>query len=132
MSVLISYVPTAEGWAALNAGIQEARFRQASVVVVNVALNGNYTDVTFADEKHLDAVAKHLTDAGIEHRIEQVLDSNDIADSILTVAADTDAELIVVALRRRSAVGKALLGSNAQRVILSAQCPVLSLRPDIA
>ena len=55
-----------------------------------------------------------------------------VADEILTIAEETGATLIVVGLRRRSAVAKALLGSNAQRLILEAGCPVLAVRSPAA
>ena len=39
------------------------------------------------------------------------------------------AELCVIGIRRRTAVGKMLLGSNANRIIMDAPCPVLTVRP---
>ena len=52
------------------------------------------------------------------------------SDAVLGVAEEVGAELLVVGIRRRSPVGKALLGSNAQRIILNATCPVLTVRVD--
>ena len=42
---------------------------------------------------------------------------------------DFDPDLVVVGVRRRTPVGKMLLGSVAQRVILDARCPVVSVKP---
>ncbi|MEO8889263.1 MAG: universal stress protein [Jatrophihabitantaceae bacterium] len=127
--MLLSYVPTPEGWAALEQATREAAWRRTDVVVVNVAPGSNAADVTFADQKELDAVGARLAEHDIPHTIDHVLDASDVADAVLSAADRHGVELIVVGLRRRSAVGKALLGSNAQRIILGAQCPVLSVRP---
>jgi nucleotide-binding universal stress UspA family protein len=35
-----------------------------------------------------------------------------------------------VGIHRRSPVGKALLGSNAQRILVNASCPVLAVRAE--
>ena len=53
----------------------------------------------------------------------------DIADQVIAAAEDADAEMVVIGVRHRSAVGKLLMGSVAQRVILEATCPVLSVKP---
>jgi nucleotide-binding universal stress UspA family protein len=36
--------------------------------------------------------------------------------------------LPVIGIRRRSAVGKMVLGSNAQRILMDSSCPVLTVR----
>jgi len=130
MTVLVSYVPSSEGFAALNAAIDVARLTAQPVVVLNVAVGSNFADPTFADEKDLDAVGQALARAGLPADIRQVTDARDVAECVLLTADAISATLIVVGLRRRSAVGKLLLGSNAQQIILSANCPVLSVRPD--
>jgi len=52
----------------------------------------------------------------------------DAADEVLQAAEDARADLVVIGLRHRSPVGKLLLGSTAQRVLLDARCPVLAVK----
>lgn len=59
-----------------------------------------------------------------------VVDLPDSADRVLQVAQETDAALVVVGTRHRSAVGKFLLGSTAQRLVLEAACPVLVVKAE--
>ena len=42
--------------------------------------------------------------------------------------ADTDVDLLVIGVRRRSPVGKAFLGDVAQRLLLEADVPVLAVK----
>ena len=49
-------------------------------------------------------------------------------NELLQIAEAREVELIVVGLAKRSRVGKALLGGDAQAVLLTASCPVLSVR----
>ena len=39
---------------------------------------------------------------------------------------ESEADLIVIGYRKRSSVGKALLGSQAQEIMMGAPCPVLA------
>ena len=50
------------------------------------------------------------------------------SEHVLKVAQEVDATLIVIGLRHRSRVGKFLLGSSAQRILLEADCPVLTVK----
>lgn len=129
MTILVSYVPSAEGFAAMHAAVRAAKLANTSLTVLNVAVGSNFADPTFADERDLDAVRQRLVEEGVEADIRQVTEARDVSEEVLRIADEVGAELIVVGLRRRSAVGKLLLGSNAQHIILSANCPVLSVRP---
>jgi nucleotide-binding universal stress UspA family protein len=69
-----------------------------------------------------------LSEAGVEHELTQLVESKDAADQILRLADELNAELIVIGLRRRSPVGKLILGSQAQTILLEAECPVLAVK----
>jgi nucleotide-binding universal stress UspA family protein len=72
-----------------------------------------------------------LDTEGVPHRIRHLdVGTGTASDAVLGVAQEVDAELLVVGIHRRSPVGKALLGSNAQRILLNAMCPVLAVRAE--
>ena len=54
----------------------------------------------------------------------------DVAEEIVRVADEVDAELLVIGLRRRTPVGKMIMGSVAQQVLIDAPCPVLAVKAD--
>ncbi|WP_424002376.1 universal stress protein [Haloarcula salina] len=73
------------------------------------------------------ASVRHARDILEEVGIEVVLEesSGEPADAILRLADDQDAEMIVVAGRKRTPTGKVLFGSVTQSVILGTDRPVL-------
>ncbi|MEV0225534.1 universal stress protein [Streptomyces sp. NPDC050704] len=128
MTVLVGYVPSPEGEAALRAGIDEARLRGEKMLVVNTSRGDAYVDPRFAHEPDLAHVREDLAALGIEFDIRQVLGAGDAAAEIIDLAEQADASLVVIGLRRRSAVGKLIMGSAAQQILLGAGCPVLAVK----
>jgi nucleotide-binding universal stress UspA family protein len=130
--IVVGYVPKPEGDAALRLAAQEARLRGSSLVIVNSHRGGREFDdaeaVTSASQ--LDAIRDQLAGTGIEHEVRQLVRGADPAEDLVVVAGEVAAELIVIGLRRRSPVGKLILGSNAQRILLDAPCPVLAVKAD--
>ena len=129
-SIVVGYVPKAEGRAALHRAADEARLRSSRLVVVNSHRGGRDIDQEDAiqGQSQLEHLRDELTEAGVEHEVRQLVRGLDPAEDLISVAEELDAELIVIGLRRRSPVGKLLLGSNAQRVLLDAGCPVLAVK----
>jgi nucleotide-binding universal stress UspA family protein len=129
-TIVVGYVATAEGTAALDRAISEAGLRQAELVVVISHKGGVGTDDEhMADtDEEIGRLEQQLVASGVRHTIRSLVRGNDPAEDILEVVEETGAELIVIGLRRRSPVGKLILGSNAQRVLLDASCPVLAVK----
>ncbi len=127
MTVVVGYLATPEGEAALETGVAEARRRDARVVVVisRRSRQEQHADV----DAELDALRDRLDDAEVAYDVRQLGRGNDVASDLVETAEETGAELIVIGLRRRSPVGKLILGSNAQRILLDAPCPVLAVKP---
>ena len=131
MTVVVGYVPDPTGYLAVTEAIREARWRETDVVVVNAVDTEGYTRPTAADELDLDAVTARLETEGVPHSISHLdIGAGTASDAVLRIADDVDADLLVIGMHRRSPVGKALLGSNAQRILLIAGWPVLAVRAD--
>jgi nucleotide-binding universal stress UspA family protein len=127
-TVVVGYIPTPEGIAAFERAKDEAVFLGARLVVVNSGQSGDYTSPSFASPQDLDAIDRELTEAGVAHDVVQPVAGLAPADEILRVAADEGADLIVIGIRHRTPVGKLLLGSTSQQVLLDAPCPVLAVK----
>jgi nucleotide-binding universal stress UspA family protein len=127
---VVGYVPKPEGHAALRLAAEEAKLRDASLVVVNSSRGGREFDG--ADEvrieHELDDVRSQLAAAEVQHEVRQLVRGMDAAEDLIKVAEEVQADIIIIGLRRRSPVGKLILGSNAQRILLDAPCPVLAVK----
>lgn len=128
MTVLLAYVRTPEGDAALAVAVQEAQLRSTDAVVVNITRPQADIDSPFSAEQTLDAVAERFSSVGLNAEIWQVPPTADVAQAILDAVDKSGAELLVIGLRRRSAVGKFVMGSTSQRILLGADCPVVAVK----
>ncbi len=117
--IVVGYSAKPEGKAALARALDEAQLRSAKLVVVHTS-----------PDAEVDELNEALGAAGIPFEVRQAPDALDPAEELISVADSTRAEFIVIGLRRRSPVGKLLLGSNAQRVLLDASCPVLAVKAE--
>ena len=71
---------------------------------------------------------RRLRAAGVDYEVHGAVGAH--GEGVSLLAADLSADLVVVGGRRRSPTGKALFGSIAQEVMLSAPCPVTFVRAD--
>lgn len=136
MAVVVGYEPTPEGRAALRRAGEECKLRKARLIVVSSPRSGSGgKDVDAAEaaasEKELQTVRAELDSLGIVHEVRQLARDLEPLEDLIAVAEEVSAEFIVIGLRRRSPVGKLILGSNAQRVLLDAPCPVLAVKAEV-
>ena len=126
--IVVGWTPDEFGEVALHRGVEEARLRAGRVVVVNATRGDALVDDRFADDEQLGRLTAELAASGIEDDVRRSMGA-DVGDQVLAVAQDVSADLVVIGLRRRSPVGKLLMGSVAQRILLGADCAVLAVKP---
>jgi nucleotide-binding universal stress UspA family protein len=129
MTVLVGYLPTPEGDAAFSAAIDEAARRNEPLVVLNSPREGALVSADVAAPDRVTELTAKADAAGVAIDIQHAPHSGEFSDLMLGTADRVDASVIVIGLRRRSPVGKFILGSNAQQILLYADRPVLAVKP---
>jgi len=112
----------------------------ATVTLVHAFTQSEYTNAlsnvsSEADITPNDLANRHVTvreigaeleDADVEYAVSGPI--GDAGGQVVDVAEDEDADLVIVGGRKRSPSGKAVFGSTAQAIMLSAPCPVTLVR----
>lgn len=120
MTIVVGHLATPEGQEALRTAVTEARERAVPLVVVT------------SGKRPLDECRSETEElvgrlgAGVDLRVEE--GTGDLAEDLIRAATSVGAGLIVIGLRRRSPVGKLILGAGAQRILVEAPCPVLAVK----
>ena len=126
MTVVLGYVRTDEGQAALATALDLLQEGER-LVVVNKS-EPDELQGEFSEEQEADAFHDRLAEQGVEAEVLTLTAADEPADVIVAQAVASDARLVVIGMRRRSPVGKMLLGSTAQAVLFNAPCPVVTAR----
>jgi nucleotide-binding universal stress UspA family protein len=128
MTIVVGYVPTPEGEAALAAAIAESRLRDQPLHIVNSARGDSLIDSRFVQESGIEALRSRLDASGVVYEIDQKVRGHEASEEVVEAADRVKASLIVIGLRRRTPTGKLITGSQAQRILLDANCPVLAVK----
>ena len=128
MTIVVGFVPTPEGRAALTYAIKEAALRKTPLVIVNASRGDATVDTAFAQAPDIEAAQAEVAAAGVAWDLRQPVRGLDVADEVLTIARETGAELLVIGMRRRSPLGKLFLGSHSQHILTEAECPVVAVK----
>jgi nucleotide-binding universal stress UspA family protein len=130
MPILLGYVAQPRGRAALKHAIRLASLTQDEVHVVNSSSGDQRVDANFASDEEMAGIKNELDAAGLRHKLHHFVSGQSAADTVLDLAEKVHADLIVIGMRRRSPTGKLLFGSDAQQILLHADCPVLAVKAD--
>jgi len=130
MNILVGYDGSNEAKDALKLAKEHAKALDAKVHVVTsmVGANNNQYDDIQRAELGLDYAKALLEEDNIKCETHLLIRGHLPGDDLVQFAEDNQINEIIVGVRRRSKVGKLLMGSTAQHVILNAPCPVVSIR----
>jgi nucleotide-binding universal stress UspA family protein len=128
MTVLVGYIPDQYGEAALAAGIEEAQRRGTGLLVLNASRGDALVDKRYLGDAQRGDLERRLADAGVPHEVRQSV-GVDPADDLVEAAREAEDPVIVIGMRHRSPVGKLIMGSTAQRILLDAPCWVIAVKP---
>jgi nucleotide-binding universal stress UspA family protein len=130
MKIVVGFIDSPEGNAAIDKAVEEAKLRNGSLIVVHSKLGGRHDKAEdyVAMANALDDLAARLAEAGIEHDIHEYVRGDKPAEDLIQAVEDYDAQLIVIGIRERSATGKMLLGSNALDILHYSPVPVLCVK----
>lgn len=128
-TIVTGFIDNPEGTRALELAIEEAERRNARLIVVHSMRGGSRTkdEDYYRYQEALEKVDARLTEKGIEHAIHEYVRDQTPAEDLVEAVKEFGADLLVIGYKRRTATGKALLGSHAHTVLMNSSVPVLAV-----
>ena len=128
MTILVAYVPRPEGQTALDKGIELAKERNEFLIVVNATPGGTGEDPSRADAQDVERIEQLISVSGIQSEFKQFVRGKNAVEELEEMVATHSVSMLVIGLRKRSAVGKLILGSMAQEILMTISCPILAVK----
>ncbi len=126
--IVVGYTADIFGRAAVDHGVAEAKLRNTKLLVVNSTAGDSYVDAAFSQTGDMRGLEAQLAGSDVEFEIEQPVGVH-AGEALLAAMDRPEAELLVIGIRHRNPVGKLLLGSVSQQLILECPKPVLAVKP---
>lgn len=136
MSIAVAHNDSDEGRAALVAAADEAASRGTDLLVLHLfdePTTDSSPDLAPVDDveatrAQVQAVLEAPEVPTVRWQLRTADDGHDPAGALVDLLVETGAELLVLGSRRRSAIGKLIMGSTVQRVVLDSPVPVLVVK----
>jgi nucleotide-binding universal stress UspA family protein len=128
MTILVAYVPRPEGQAALEKGIELAKERNEFLIVVNATPGGTGEDPSRADAQDVERIEQLISVSGIQSEFKQFVRGKNAVEELQDMVAANNVSMLVIGLRKRTAVGKLIMGSMAQEILMTIDGPILTVK----
>jgi len=131
MNIMVAYDGSAAAKDALKLAQKHLASFGGKIEVVKSVTRKQPLDhsmIQAAEEELEREIRNQLNGNKTAYETHLVVSSNSTGKNIIWFAEIGDVDEIIIGARKRSKVGKLLLGSTAQYVILNAPCPVISIK----
>ena len=130
MKILVGIDGSNTSREALKLAIKTAGAYKSDLLAVTSKATGtaDENEEIRAAEKTLAEIKAEAENAGLNCGTHLLIRGNSAGEDLVEFAREQGVDLVVVGIKRRSRVGKILMGSTAQYVILRAPCPVLTVK----
>ena len=130
MKILVGYDGSNSGKEALNLAKKHAMAFKGEVDVITSMLKGTEKKRADMDQakRGLEYAEALLKENNIPCKTHLLIRGLTSGEDLVEFAKENNIDEIIVGVKRRSKVGKLLMGSTAQYVILNAHCPVVTVK----
>nr|WP_319491486.1 universal stress protein [uncultured Desulfobacter sp.] len=114
----------------LELALKRAQLFNATVLIVTIMPEGMEKDQERINETQadLETAKTHFDRKDIPCETHLLIRGIDPGDDLVNFAKETQADEVIIGVKNRTKVGKLLLGSTAQAVVLNAPCPVVTMK----
>ncbi len=130
MKILVAYRGTNVGQDLMDIAVKHAKAFEGEILVVTSLVGGEDAktgDISKAEET-LESAKAYFKNNGVKSETHLLVRGLEAGEDIVNFAKEKNVDEIILGVRSRSKVGKLLFGSTAQVIILSAHCPVVSVK----
>jgi nucleotide-binding universal stress UspA family protein len=130
MRIVVGYDGSNSAKEALRVTRKHAEAFGAAVDVVTSMVKGTEQEQESIEdaERGLEWAKTIFEENGIACKTHLLIRGMAPGEDLVEFARDNNSDLLVVGVKRRSKVGKLLMGSTAQFVVLQAPCPVMTVK----
>ena len=130
MTILVAYVSRPEGRAALDKAIEISKERQEPLLIVNAGPGGQQEDASLVPAFEVEQIEEQIAAQGIQGEFKQFVRGKNAVDEINDLVETRDISILIIGLRKRNALGKLIMGSVAQDILMTVPCPVLCVKAE--
>lgn len=130
MNIVVAYRRSKLSMKMIEKAIEHAKTFNGSIFLVTSLQGGSKQDIKEVDEARdgLEHAKSVVEKEGIPCETHMLVHGLSAGEDIVDFAKEKKADEIIVGVQKKSKVGKFLMGSTAQHIILSAHCPVIAVK----